>query len=175
MILCCGILLDILLDTSALDVLQLHDIVELSAVNTVGIVDVTVRVTHCHGDGTQLQTLLGSILGHITGTRDQHLLTLELDAACSEHGGQEINRAVACSLWTNQRSAEGNTFTCQYTLELVGEFLVLPEQVANLTATDTDVTSGNVLIGTNHAVKLVHECLTETHHLSITLATGREV
>ena len=57
----------------------------------------------------------------------------------------------------------------------MGELLVLSEEITNLTATYTDITSGYVLIGTDHAIEFVHECLAETHHLSVALATGREV
>ena len=57
----------------------------------------------------------------------------------------------------------------------MGELLILSEEITNLTATYTDITSGYVLIRTDHAIQLVHECLAETHHLSVALTTGREV
>ena len=85
MINCVGIFLGIFLDTSTLNVLQLHYIVELCTVDTIGIVDVTVRVGEGENLGTKLDALLSGILGNITRTRDKHLLAFEADAACLKH------------------------------------------------------------------------------------------
>ncbi len=57
----------------------------------------------------------------------------------------------------------------------MGELLVLAEQVAYLATANTDVAGGNVLVRTDHAVQLVHECLAEAHHLSVALAARREI
>ena len=57
----------------------------------------------------------------------------------------------------------------------MGELLILAEHIADLTTAYADVASRNVLVRTDVTIKLVHESLTETHHLSIALATRREV
>ncbi len=97
-----GIFLGILLDASALHVLQLHHVGQFVGVNAVRVVDVAVGIRQRQHRGTQLDALLGSILCHITRTGDQHLLALQFNAACLQHGVQEIDRAVACGLGANQ-------------------------------------------------------------------------
>ena len=57
----------------------------------------------------------------------------------------------------------------------MSQLLILSEHIANLAATNTDVTSGNILIGTDVTIQFAHECLAEAHHFSIALTTGREV
>ena len=57
----------------------------------------------------------------------------------------------------------------------MGEFLVHAKHVAYLTAANTDVACGHILVGTYVTVKFSHECLAETHHLGIALATWVEV
>ena len=57
----------------------------------------------------------------------------------------------------------------------MSKLLVLTEHVAYLTTTYTYVTSRNVLVRTNVTIQFVHKCLAETHHLSVALATRREV
>ena len=53
---------------------------------------------------------------------------------------------------------------------LIGQTTVLAEQVADLAATDADVTGRDVAVLTDVAVQLRHEGLAETHDLSIGLA-----
>ena len=55
------------------------------------------------------------------------------------------------------------------------QLLILTEEETNLAATYADVTSGNVLIGTDVTIQLIHEGLAEAHNLSLALTTGREV
>ena len=57
----------------------------------------------------------------------------------------------------------------------MGELLVHTEHVAYLASTNTDITSRYVLVWTDVAIELRHECLAETHHLSVRLAARREV
>ena len=55
------------------------------------------------------------------------------------------------------------------------QFFVHTEHIAYLTATDTDITGRNILVGTDVTVEFRHESLAEAHDLSIALTTGREV
>ena len=57
----------------------------------------------------------------------------------------------------------------------MGQFLILSEQITNLTCTYTDITSWYVLVGTDMTVELCHESLAELHHLIVALAADREV
>ena len=98
----CRILLGILLDTSAIDVLELHDIVEFLAVDAVGIIHVSVGVAHGHNLSAQLQNLLGRVLSHIACSADQHALALQLDTASLEHLAEEIDVAVASGFRTDE-------------------------------------------------------------------------
>ena len=57
----------------------------------------------------------------------------------------------------------------------VGDPFVLAEHVADLAATDADVTSGHVRVFTQVAVQLSHEGLAKTHHLGIGPAVRVEI
>ena len=70
-------------------------------------------------------------------------------------------------LRTNKRTAKLTSFACKYARELMGKFLVHAKHIANLTATNTYVTSRHVYVWTNMASELKHESLAETHHFSI--------
>ncbi len=58
---------------------------------------------------------------------------------------------------------------------LTSEFLIHTIEEANLTATNANVTSGNVLVGTDVVTELKHKGLAETHDFSVALANGVEV
>ena len=55
------------------------------------------------------------------------------------------------------------------------ELLVHAEQIAYLSAAYADVACGNVLVRTDMAIKLSHECLAETHNFSVGASADREV
>ena len=57
----------------------------------------------------------------------------------------------------------------------MGKFLVHTKHVADLAATHADVASGHILVRAYVAIQFQHESLAEAHHLSVALATGREV
>ena len=97
-----GIFLGILLDASALNVLQLLHILQLLLRDAVRVVDVAIRVGERHGDGTQLDALLGGILCHVARTGDEHLLALDVDIAGLQHRVQEVNTAVAGGLGADE-------------------------------------------------------------------------
>ena len=87
----------------------------------------------------------------------------------------EVDGAVARCFRTDARSAELEALAGEHALELVGELLIHSEQIANLAATNADVASGNVHVGTDVAIELSHEGLAETHDLSVALAAGCEI
>ena len=87
----------------------------------------------------------------------------------------EIQSTVSCCLWTQDRASPFHALTGEHALELMGQFLILSEQITNLTCTYTDITSWYVLVGTDMTVELCHESLTELHHLIVALAADREV
>ena len=53
--------------------------------------------------------------------------------------------------------------------------LVLAEQVADFTCTNTDITGRNIGIGANVMVELSHKGLAEPHHLTVRFTLGIEV
>ncbi len=96
------ILLCIFLDATALNVLQFHDVVKFLPVDTVRIIDVTVGIGHCDDLRSQLNTLLASILGNISGPRNEHGFARQLYAPSLQHIHQEVYVAVACGLRTDE-------------------------------------------------------------------------
>ena len=167
--------LHVLADASTVDVLQFHDVVELLAVNAVGVVDVAVGVAHGQHLAAQLEHLLGTVLCDVAGTGDEHGLAFDALATGAQHGTEEVDVAVARSLGADEGTAELKTLAGEHTAELAGELLVHSEHIAYFTATDTDVTCGDVHVGADVTGEFEHESLTETHHFGVRLATGAEV
>ena len=166
--------LGVLLDTAAADFLQILDVGQIDAV---GVVDVAVGVGHGHDLGTQLGSLLAGVDRNIAGTGDDHGLALEAVVAHALQSlSGEVAQAVAGSLGTGQRTAEGQALAGEHTaLEAVGQALVLAEHIADLTAADTDITGGAVHELADVAVQLGHEALAEAHHFHVALAVGIKV
>ena len=168
-------MLGILADTATIEVFQLHDVVKLFAVDTVGGVDVTVGVGHGEHLTAQLEYLLCGVLGHIAGTGDEHGLALEVDAARLKHFHEEVHIAVTRGFGADERTAELAAFARKGSRELAGELFVHAEHVAHFTATYTNIACRHVGVGTNMAGEFKHEGLAETHYFGIALAAWREV
>ena len=60
-------------------------------------------------------------------------------------------------------------------MELACKLLVVSEQITNLTAAYTDISGRNVHVRTDYLIQLTHECLAETHNLSVALTAGSKV
>ena len=87
------------------------------------------------------------------------------------HVMYEIESAEACGLRTEDRAAPFHALTRKGgAVELARQFLVIAEQIADLTGTYADVAGGHVHVRTNHLIQLAHEGLTELHHLVVALA-----
>ena len=170
-----GVFLDVLADAAAVDVLELHDVVELLAVDAVGVVDVAVGVAHGEDFTSELQHFLGAVLCHVSGTGDEHGLALDALAACAEHGAQEVDVAVAGGFGADERAAELEALAGEHAAEFARELLIHTEHVAYLTAAYADVACGDVHVGADMACKFKHEGLAEAHDFGVRLAAGREV
>jgi len=127
---------------------------------------------------TELNDLESSVLSDVTGTRDGDGLASEGLLALSgvlNHLLDVVNDTVTSGLRTDQRTTPGETLTSEDTLPGVLESLVGTEKVTNFSATDVNVTSGNIGISTNVSVELTHEGNTESADLGVGLALGVEV
>ena len=83
---------------------------------------------------------------------------------------------VTCCFGSEQGTAVFQTFTCQYTIfPATFDSLILAIQVTDFSTTYTQVTSGNVNVGTNVSVQFCHECLAESHDFHIGFTVGVEV
>ena len=166
--------LSILLDAAAADFLQILDV---SQVDAVGVIDIAVGVGHGDDLAAQLGGLLAGIDGDIAGTGDDHGLAGKAVVAHALQGlGGEVAQAVAGRLSAGQRTTEGQALAGEHAaLEAVGQALVLAEQVADLAAADADVTGGAVHELADVAVQLGHEALAEAHDFHVALALGVEV
>ena len=76
-----------------------------------------------------------------------------------------VDGTVASGLGTDSGTTPVGALAGENTLEAAGHAAVLAEHEADLSATDTDITSGNIAVGADVAVKLGHERLAETHNL----------
>ena len=88
----------------------------------------------------------------------------------------EIECTKTSSLRTKDRTTEGHTLTGENArMILASKLLIHTVEVTNLAATNANVTCRNILIRTDAAPELEHECLAETHDLSIRLANRIKV
>lgn len=130
-------------------------------------------------DGTaELDNLEGSVLGDVTGSRDGNALASEgLLAAGSvlDHVLNVVDDTVTSGLGTDERTTPGSTLSGEDTLPGVADLLVLAEHEADLATGDTNVTSGNIGVGTDVLAELSHERDTEAADLVVGLALGVEV
>lgn len=115
------------------------------------------------------------VLGDVARAGDRHPLAVEAAATILEHFLGEVDAAEAGRLRADQAAAVAQALAGQHRGELVGQALVLAEQVADLTRADADVAGRHVQVGADVAVQLAHERLAETHHLGVALALRIEV
>jgi hypothetical protein len=78
-----------------------------------------------------------------------------------------INKTITSSLRSDQRSSPSSTLTSQDTLEAILVLLICTEKVSDLTATNTNITSWNIGIGTNVTAQLPHESIAELSDLIV--------
>ena len=126
--------------------------------------------------GTELDELEGSVLGDVAGTGEGNALaSVGASAGVLEHVADVVDETVTSGLGADQRTTPGEALAGKDTLETVGSLAVGAEHVTDLAATNTDITSGNIGIGTNVLGKLSHESAAEATDLRIGLALGVEV
>ena len=154
---------------------ELEHVINAFLSHSLFVVDVAVRTGDGDNLSTELNELLGGAPGDVAEAGESDRLALDVLAELLEHVLGEVDCAVAGSLGTNERTAEGTALAGENADELVTEALVLAEEVADFTAADADVTGGNVRIGADVAGKLGHEALAETHDFAVGLAARIEV
>lgn len=76
---------------------------------------------------------------------------------------------------SDQRSTPGKTLAGQDTLPLVANGAVAAKEPANLSAGDTNITSGDIGLSANVLAELAHESNAEASDLVVRLALGVEV
>ena len=122
-----AVLLRVLLDAAALDVLQLHDERQLLGVDALRVVDGAVGVGEGDALAAELVDLLDRVLGDVAGAGDRDGLALERIAARGQLLLREVDRAVARRLGTDEAAAPVEALAGQDAGELVAEPLVLPD------------------------------------------------
>lgn len=164
-----------LADAPAAHVLQLHQVFpllvgepRLGIQGAFGIGQRDHLAAHFHD-------LARRVLGDVARAGDRHPLAVEAAATILEHFLGEVDAAEAGRLRADQAAAIAQALAGQHRGELVGQALVLAEQVADLTRADADVAGRHVQVGADVAVQLAHERLAETHHLGVALALRIEV
>ena len=83
---------------------------------------------------------------------------------------REVAQTVSGCLFSCKRAAVGERFSGKDTGVLVHYLLVLTKHIADLARSGSDVACRNVGVGSDVAVKLRHECLTEAHDLRVALS-----
>ena len=89
--------------------------------------------------------------------------------------GTYVDETVSGGLRSDQRSTPASTLSGQDTLPLVLSSLVCTEHVANLSSSNTNVSSRDISVGANVLAQLAHEGNAEFADLVVGLALGVEV
>jgi hypothetical protein len=128
-------------------------------------------------DGTtKLDDLESSVLGNVARARKSNALALEGAAVgVLKHVLDVVDKTVTGGLRSDQATTPRETLTSKDTLPAVAKLAVSTEEVTDLSATNTDITSGNVSLGANVLGQLSHESLAKSSDLSIGLALRVEV
>ena len=169
---CMGGSFNILFDTSALN---LFDLLNNRKINSVWIVNISVRIRKSNNLSTELSSLLCSVDSYVTGTGDNNSLILEALAVCFQHLFCEVAETKTCSFCTSEGTTIGKTLTGKYTRPLIADSLVLSEHVTDLTSACSDIAGRYVAVRTDVLAKLSHEALAETHYFSVALTLRVEV
>lgn len=136
----------------------------------------TLGVGERDNGGAELNTLEGGVLGDVAGTRDGDALASPASlAGVLQHVADVVDETVTGGLGTDQAATPGAALAGQDTLPSVALAAVGTKHVADLTATDTNITGGHVSVGANVLGELSHERLAESADLVVTLALGVEV
>ena len=162
-------------DTTALDGLEVNDIVDLLAGEAVGLVDIAVRVGEGDGNGAEVNEFLSSILGNVAGARDQAALALNRLATVLEVVLGKVDAAVASSFGADEGATKVQGLTGEDTSKLIGETFVLPKEITDLPTTNIDIASGDIGVRPNMTIKFGHEGLAEAHHFIVRPAAGVKV
>ena len=126
--------------------------------------------------GTEFASLLGSTPSHVTEAREGHAFAFESVTLLFHHVLHIVDSAETSGLGTHEGTTPAIALASQSTSRvLTGQLLVHTVHVANLTATNTNVTSRAVLVRTNVAPQFVDESLAETHDFSVALSCRIEV
>ena len=103
------------------------------------------------GAGQHLAAELGDLLdgvdGDVTGAVNDDVLALEGVAAALEVLVHKVGQAVAGGLGTGERAAKGEALAGKDAGPLVGQALVLTEQVGNLAAATPRSPAGTSVLG----------------------------
>ena len=152
-----------------------HSLNLFRSVDTIWVVDVTVRTRDSHNLCTEFGSLGYCTPSHVAEARDSHSLTIEVSAEVLQHALYEVASAETCSFWTDTAAAKFEALTSKSTGAFASELLVHAIEVTNFTTTYADVASRNVGVRTDVAPQFNHESLAETHDFSIALAAWAEV
>src|SRR5690606_26319008 len=87
-----------------------------------------------------------------------------------EHFQNKIYQTIASGLRSHQAAAIAAPLACQNRREVIGELLVSTKHETDFALANTNISGRNIPLRTNVLVQLLHERLTEAHHLAITLA-----
>jgi len=115
-------------------------------------------------------------LSDVSGTRDEGLLSLEvLSRGSLDHLLEVVDSSVTSSFRSNLGSTEVESLTGKDTSELVSHLLVGTEEETDFSSSNSDISSGNIGIGTNVSGEFPHEGEAETTDLVVGLTLGVEI
>jgi len=137
--------------------------------------DCAVGIGNRDWDSTEFKKLLACTLSNVTRARNHAALALDVFFTRVEHFAKEVDETKASSFWALEGTTESESFAGKNTFEDISDTLVLAEEITDFTSTNTNITSWNISISTDMAVKFGHEGLAETHNFTIGLASWVEI
>ena len=117
----------------------------------------------------------GGVDSDVTGSGDDDGLALEGLSDGLEHLVGEVAQSVSGGLGPGEGSAGSDGLSGEDSGEVVPHPLVLAVHESDLPSADSDVTGGDVGVGSDVPLELGHEGLAEAHDLGVGLALGVEM
>ena len=168
-------LVGILTDATAPDFFEFFDPGEFFLVDALGVVNEAITVAHGDGFGTEVDEFLRAVEGNIARAGDQGCLAIHSIIRRVKHLAHEVHDAVAGGLGATDAATKIDTLAGDGSGEGVGEAFVLAEEVADLTASNADVTGGHIGVRSDVVVEFRHERLTKAHDLAVAFLLGIEI
>ena len=123
----------------------------------------------------QLFRFFNRIDRYISGTGNHNRLSGKVHAVALHQFLCQIEKTITGGFRPDQRPSIGKALSGQHAVIRIPDPLVLTVEIADFSATDTDVSRRHIRIGTDMANQFHHKALAKTHDFLIALSVRIEI